>query len=80
MTLEHEKEVINPKHLENISSNNDESHQSHLTCESSPALEKKKSNLDARPMLASKLLTEVTDSQQSLSTNSPDYFDEETAV
>merc|ERR1712062_920174 len=74
------KEEDNQKHSDDIQSVSEESHQSHLTFDSSPALDKMQRRFDAKPTLVSKLLTETTDSQQSLSTNSPENFDEETAV
>ena len=51
-----------------------------VSVNSSPLSESKQRAADAKRSLLSKLLTEQTDSQQSLSTNSRDYFDEETAV
>ena len=74
------KEEDNQQQTDDIQSVSEESHQSNLTFDSSPALDKMKRRFDAKPILVSKLLTETTDSQQSLSTNSPENFDEETAV
>ena len=78
--LDNKEEGTNPKNSEDVSSISEESCHIPFTCTPSPALEGKKRTLDSKPLLVSKLLTEATDSQQSLSTNSPDYFDEETAV
>ena len=74
------KEEDNLQQTDDIQSVSEESHQSHLTFDSYPALDKMQRRFDAKPTLVSKLLTETTDSQQSLSTNSPENFDEETAV
>ena len=43
-------------------------------------LESKQPCGEGKPSIISKLLTEQTDSQQSLSTNSREFLDEETAV
>ena len=78
--LELQKESNFQNSNEDMSSMSKQSPQSSAACNSSPLSESKQRVLDPKRSLLSKLLTEQTDSQQSLSTNSRDYFDEETAV
>ena len=80
MTFECQKESISENSNEDMSSMSKQSLQSSAAYNSSPLSESKQRAADAKRSLLSKLLTEQTDSQQSLSTNSRDYFDEETAV
>jgi hypothetical protein len=78
--LEIPKELTLQNSNEDMSSMSKQSPQSSAAYNSSPLSESKHRILDPKRSLLSKLLTEQTDSQQSLSTNSRDYFDEETAV
>ena len=58
----------------------EESHHGCLISPSVSGLESKPRRVEGKPSMTSKLLTEQTASQQSLSTNSREFLDEETAV